>query len=154
MIVGKSENDRPVAPGPPANKVSPVNTMPSSGTEKQTAPGLWPGVCSTWTPTPATVRTWPPCNSAPGCEELCVIPHSAASAGCSQTVAPVRLASVRGGVDVVVVPVGEQDGLHPPTADLLQDRVGVMGGVDDHHFVVVAEQPDVVLERPSSRRRA
>ena len=31
MIVGKSEYDLPVAPGPPLNSVSPVNTTPSSG---------------------------------------------------------------------------------------------------------------------------
>jgi hypothetical protein len=32
MIVGKSENERPVAPGPPENRVSPLNSTPSSGT--------------------------------------------------------------------------------------------------------------------------
>ena len=29
MMVGKSENERPVAPGPPLNSVSPVKTAPS-----------------------------------------------------------------------------------------------------------------------------
>ena len=31
-IVSNDENDRPVAPGPPWNRVSPVNTVDSSGT--------------------------------------------------------------------------------------------------------------------------
>ena len=32
MIVSNEENDRPVAPGPTRKSVSPVNTVPSSGT--------------------------------------------------------------------------------------------------------------------------
>ena len=43
-----------VAPGPPWNKVSPVNTHPRSAARKQTAPGAWPGVCSTVRVVPAT----------------------------------------------------------------------------------------------------
>ena len=43
-MVGKSENDRPVAPGPPLNKVSPENRTPASGTYRQHDPGEWPGV--------------------------------------------------------------------------------------------------------------
>ncbi|KRQ41459.1 hypothetical protein AOT92_11915 [Mycobacteroides sp. H101] len=38
-IVGKSENDRPVAPGPPWNRVSPENTARSSGAYQHTEPG-------------------------------------------------------------------------------------------------------------------
>ena len=35
-----------MAPGPPLNSVSPLNTVPSvSGAWKQTEPGEWPGVC-------------------------------------------------------------------------------------------------------------
>ena len=45
-IVGKSENDRPVAPGPPENRVSPLNTAPSSGACQHTEPGECPGVCN------------------------------------------------------------------------------------------------------------
>src|SRR6478672_1873605 len=43
-MVGKSENDRPVAPGPPSNRVSPENTAPSSGACQHTDPGECPGV--------------------------------------------------------------------------------------------------------------
>ena len=39
MIVGKSENERPVAPGPPENRVSPENSSPASGRYRQTEPG-------------------------------------------------------------------------------------------------------------------
>lgn len=45
-IVGKSEYERPVAPGPPANSVSPLNTVPvpgpSSGAYQHTDPGECP----------------------------------------------------------------------------------------------------------------
>ena len=43
-IVGRSLNERPVAPGPPWKRVSPENTQPSSSAYKHTAPGAWPGV--------------------------------------------------------------------------------------------------------------
>ena len=57
---------RPVAPGPPSNKVSPVNTTPSSGQEKQTAPGEWPGVCSTSSSTSPTEMSCPSDSSPSG----------------------------------------------------------------------------------------
>lgn len=43
MRVGKSENDRPVAPGPSLNNVSPPKRC-SVGPRRHTPPGLWPGV--------------------------------------------------------------------------------------------------------------
>jgi hypothetical protein len=46
MIVGKSLNDRPVAPGPPLKRVSPEKSTPSAGAWRQHAPGACPGVCS------------------------------------------------------------------------------------------------------------
>ncbi len=54
MIVGKLENERPVAPGPPWNKVSPVKTVFSEARYRLTAPGEWPGVCRTSISLPAT----------------------------------------------------------------------------------------------------
>ena len=42
MMVPKSEYDRPVAPGPPANRVSPLKTAPSSAYRQ--VPGECPGV--------------------------------------------------------------------------------------------------------------
>ncbi len=55
-IVGKSEYERPVAPGPPENKVSPLNTTPRSGAYQHTDPGECPGVCSACQLVPATVK--------------------------------------------------------------------------------------------------
>ena len=43
-MTSSSLNERPVAPGPPWKRVSPVKTQPRSGAWKQTAPGAWPGV--------------------------------------------------------------------------------------------------------------
>ena len=57
-----------------------------------------------------------------------------------------RLAERDGGGDVVVVPVGEHDRGHLPTADRLDDGRGVVRRVDDQHLVVVADQPDVVVD--------
>ena len=39
MIVSNEENDRPVAPGPPENSVSPLNSVPSSGAYSHVEPG-------------------------------------------------------------------------------------------------------------------
>jgi hypothetical protein len=47
MIVGKSLYERPVAPGPPWNSVSPVKTRRGPRRRGSTAPGECPGVCST-----------------------------------------------------------------------------------------------------------
>ncbi len=46
-MVAWSEYDRPVAPGPPWNRVSPENTARRDGAYRHTLPGEWPGVCST-----------------------------------------------------------------------------------------------------------
>ena len=54
----------------------------------------------------------------------------------------------RGGVDVVVVPVGQTIAttVRPPTAARIGG--GVVGGVDDDDLVVVADDPDVVVDVP------
>src|SRR6201996_5849878 len=83
-IVGKSENDRPVAPGPPENKVSPLNTAPRSGAYQQTDPGECPGVCSARTSVPATVSV-SPSDTARKLLSGWVIRHSTSSPGCSST---------------------------------------------------------------------
>src|SRR4029077_14301318 len=46
-IVGRSENERPVAPGPPLNSVSPEKRTWSPTSWRQQPPGLWPGVWTT-----------------------------------------------------------------------------------------------------------
>ena len=53
-----------------------------------------------------------------------------------------------GGVDVVVVAVGQDDGHHAPLAHPGQDGLRVVGRVDDQHLVLVADEPDVVLDLP------
>ena len=42
---------------------------------------------------------------------------------------------------------------HPPAADRLDDRRGVVRGVDDQHLVVVPDEPDVVVDVEVLRRR-
>ena len=56
-----------------------------------------------------------------------------------------RVGQLHRRVDVVVVAVGAQDPANPPTPDGINDRSMVMGGIDHHHLVVVADQPDVVV---------
>ena len=56
-------DERPVAPGPPRKRVSPVKTHPSPAAYRQTAPGAWPGVCSTLTAAPPTLTVCPSSRS-------------------------------------------------------------------------------------------
>jgi hypothetical protein len=49
-------------------------------------------------------------------------------------------------VDVVVVAVRAQDRGDLPVADGCENRRRVVRGIDDEHLVVVADQPDVVLD--------
>ena len=53
---------------------------------------------------------------------------------------------VDGRVHVVVVPVGADDGDDAAAGDGLGDRPVVVGGVDDDDLVVVADEPDVVVD--------
>ncbi len=92
MIVGKWEYERPVAPGPPLKRVSPVKTTPSPGSYRQTAPGAWPGVCRTVRSAPAASITWPSTRRSSGSRSGWVIFHNGRSSRCSQIVAPVRSA--------------------------------------------------------------
>jgi hypothetical protein len=91
-FVGKSEYERPVAPGPPENRVSPLNTTPSSGAYQHTDPGEWPGVCSACSAVPATVSV-SPSEYARKSLSGCVIRHSTSSPGCSSTGASSALPS-------------------------------------------------------------
>ena len=78
-----SLKERPVAPGPPANSVSPEKTAPSSGTDTQIAPGEWPGVCSAVSVTPATVHVVPSAISSSGARSPYTSSQSIRSSGCS-----------------------------------------------------------------------
>ena len=81
-LVSNDENDRPVAPGPPENSVSPVKTVPSSGTCRQVEPGEWPGVVIACSSIPPAVSTSPSQRSWSGLRSGCAIAQSGASAGC------------------------------------------------------------------------
>ncbi len=92
MIVGKCEKDRPVAPGPPWKRVSPVKTVASPGSYRHTAPGACPGVCRTRRSAPPASIVWPSTSQASGSRSGWVCFHSGRSSWCSQIVAPVRSA--------------------------------------------------------------
>ena len=88
-IVGKSLKDRPVAPGPPWNSVSPENTTPSP--TRQTPPGECPGVWTTVRTEPATGICCPSVSSPDG-GESCLASQSIRSSGWIQTGASSSLA--------------------------------------------------------------
>src|SRR5690606_5998381 len=52
--------------------------------------------------------------------------------------------------DVVVVAVRAQDRADVPVAHGGGDGVGVVGGVDDEHLLVVTDQPDIVVDVPGA----
>lgn len=52
--------------------------------------------------------------------------------------------------DMVVVAVGEQDGLDGPAGDGGRDGTGVVGRVDHDAFLIVADDPDVVVDVPGA----
>ena len=138
--------DRPVAPGPPENSVSPVKTTPRSGTEKQTAPGAWPGVCSTSTCVPATSSTCPSRRSPSGsCRAVREVPQHPV-VGVQQHRRADPLGQLGGAAHVVVVRVGAGDGHDGAVADCLGDDVRVVRRVEHQHLGVVAEQPHVVVD--------
>src|SRR5690348_11747175 len=83
-IVGKSEYERPVAPGPPENRVSPLNTTPRSCEYQHTDPGEWPGVCIARNSVPPTAKVSPSDMERKSLSGW-VIRHSTSSAGCSST---------------------------------------------------------------------
>ena len=52
------------------------------------------------------------------------------------------------GVDVVVVPMRQHDAGDVAAVDGIQDRLMIVRRVEDHDFLVVADQPDVVGDLP------
>ncbi len=135
-----------MAPGPPWNRVSPVNTQPSSAAWKQTAPGAWPGVWTTRSVVPATSTASPSARSTSQSSSEWVSSHSGRSSGCRRIGAAHPLAQRRGDAHVVVVGVRAEDRLDAPVADHREDAVDVVRGVDDHALLVVADDPDVVVD--------
>jgi hypothetical protein len=85
MIVGKSDQERPVAPGPPRKSVSPENTLADAASYKQHPPGVCPGVCSTFSEVPPARNTSPSCSSASGEASAYTSRQSGRSAGCKRT---------------------------------------------------------------------
>ncbi len=143
---GRSEYERPVAPGPPWKSVSPVKTQPRSSTTKQQAPGAWPGV---WTvriagagdlELPAVGQVEVP--EVVGVGEL----PQRLVVGVQEDRRDDGLAQRGRDAAVVVVGVGEQDRLHRAARDDGEDVLDRVRGVDDHALVVVADDPDVVVD--------
>ena len=58
------------------------------------------------------------------------------------------IAQRHGGVDVVVVPVGQHDRRHPTAVDGVDDRLVIVRGVEDDDLAFVADEPDVVGDLP------
>jgi hypothetical protein len=85
MIVGKSDQERPVAPGPPRNRVSPENTVPDSASYRQHPPGVCPGVCTTLSVTPPADSSSPSAISASGRASGYTSRQRGRSAGCMST---------------------------------------------------------------------
>ena len=57
-----------------------------------------------------------------------------------------RLGELHRGVDVVVVPVRAHDRHEPAARDSIDDRPGLVRGVDHEALLVVADDPDVVVD--------
>ena len=148
-MVGKSENELPVAPGPPSKSVSPLNTAPSSGACQQTEPGECPGVCSARSSVPATRNVSPSPTDA---EILVGMGHSPQHiiGGMQQHRGVQRITQFGRHRHMVVVAVGADHRDHVAAADGVDDRTGVVRGVENHHLVVVADDPDVVVDFPTA----
>ncbi len=147
MMVSKSENERPVAPGPPLKRVSPPKTAPSDSSSRHTPPGECPGVWRT-----SELLTGHAEHVAVGERHVRrpmrvdAVPEHPVG-GMQGDRRPRRaVGQVSRHVDVVVVAMGAGDQHDPAVPDGLEDRLGVVGGVDDQHLGVVADQPDVVLD--------
>ncbi len=121
-MVGKSEKDRPVAPGPPLNRVSPLNTAPRSGAYQHTDPGEWPGVCSARISTSPAVSTMPSSTLRKSLSGW-VIRHSTSSAGCSSTGASSVLPSSGATVTWSLCPWVQTTATTLRPADRLDDRL-------------------------------
>ena len=61
-----------------------------------------------------------------------------------------RITEFRRHRDMVVVAVGAHHGDHVAAADGVDDRACVVCGVEDHHVVFVADDPDVVVDFPTA----
>ena len=92
-MVSKSLYERPVAPGPPAKSVSPVNTAPSSGAWKRTRRGVPGGVQHPQGGAGHLDRSARRAARRPGGRCGWTMSQSTRSAGCSSTGAPVASAS-------------------------------------------------------------
>ncbi len=49
---------------------------------------------------------------------------------------------------MIVVTMRTDNRPHSTTGDRIDDRTGRMRSIDDHHLVVVTDQPDVVVDLP------
>ena len=150
-IVGKSEYDRPVAPGPPWNRVSPAEHHAEVGrVEADRSRGSGPACAA---PAARCRRRDRRRRRARRRRSRVgwVSRHSTSSSGCSRTGAssvaePARGAALTWSSWAWVQRIASTR--RSPTAAAI--GVGVVRGVDDDALVVVADQPDVVLDLPGA----
>ena len=156
MIVGKWEYDRPVAPGPPGEEgVAGEDGAAGPGAYRQTAPGAWPGVCSTVRSTPATrddLAVGELSRRAPGrggsASTAAGRRGGARSARRCARRARARRRCGRCGRGCTRWPAA----VRSPTA--VGDGVGVVGGVDDDRPRGRRRRSTRCCRRPRCRRRA
>ena len=149
MIVGKSEPERPVAPGPPLEQRVAAEHV-AVGHEQADAAGRVARACAapaaSWPATAQFVAVDAAGRRARGRGRS--RPTACRSAAWMQDRRAARASREIGGrVDVVVVPVRAARSpttRRSPTASTI--GAGVVRGVDDEHLVVVADEPDVVLD--------
>ena len=137
----------PVAPGPPLNSVSPEKTRVFAASWRLTPPGEWPGRVQRDELDAAGVeraRRRRSCRRARASGGR--RPRACGRRGGSRSARRTRVGELDRRVDVVVVAVGADDRDHPPAADAVDDRRGLVRGVDHEALVVVADDPDVVVD--------
>ena len=145
--MGRSLNDRPVAPGPAVEQgvagEHAAEVLRRTGRPPRARDRACAATCRV---VPPTSITWPSDRSASHSRSGWVSSHSGRSSGCSRIGAPVRSRSCRRDPHVVVVGVGAHDRLHPAVPHHVHDRLDVVRRVDDHALVVVADHPHVVVD--------
>lgn len=60
------------------------------------------------------------------------------------------LTQLRGNGDVVIVSVGAHHRDHIAPADRIDDRLRGVGGIEDHHIIALADNPNVVIDFPTA----
>ena len=135
-----------MAPGPPENRVSPVKTTPRSGHREADRAGRVAGRVQHVHLRARDLEHLAVAQVAVGLVPAVHEVPQHAVVGVQQHRGADPLGELGRAADVVVVGVGAGDGDDGAVADGRGDGVGVVRRVEDEHLVVVAEQPDVVVD--------